>query len=87
MSAMLLASVPCLAQAGQAEAGLCVHEFQGVGIHQGGVMTMRLLWFLRHLWHGWRALWQWNWDGTAAPDFHKWESKVEIRQRLSGRHF
>lgn len=56
------------------------------GIRQGGVMAMRLLRFLVALWHGWHALWQLNWDRTAALDFHKWESKIEIRQRLSGRH-
>jgi hypothetical protein len=68
-----------------AAADVHVYGFHDVGIRQGGAMTMGLLRFLGTLWHGWRALWQLNWDRTAALDFHKWESKVEIRQRLSGR--
>jgi hypothetical protein len=47
---------------------------------------MKMVRFLRSLWHAWCDLWQLNWDPTTRPDFHKWESKMEIRRRLSGPH-
>jgi hypothetical protein len=49
-------------------------------------MTMKVAGFLRVLWRCWLDLWQLNWDRTMALDFHKWESKMEIHRRLSGRH-
>lgn len=29
-------------------------------------------------------MWRFDWEEHVGPDYHKWESKMEIRRRLSG---
>jgi hypothetical protein len=41
---------------------------------------------LRRAWRCWCSIWQFRWDDVASIDYHKWESGMEIRQRLSGPH-
>ena len=44
---------------------------------------MRVVKYLRWAWHAWQDIWRFNWDECMGPDCHKWESKMEIRRRLS----
>lgn len=41
--------------------------------------------WLKKLWTWWRDLWQWDLYESIEVDSHRWENKIEIRQRLSGR--
>ena len=37
-------------------------------------------------WRYWCSLWRLSWDCPSEIDYHKWESKAEIRCRLANRH-
>jgi len=39
---------------------------------------------LKRVWRCWRSMWEFRWDEVAGVDYHKWESRMEIRRRLSG---
>jgi hypothetical protein len=38
---------------------------------------------LKTVWHCWCGLWQLDWEHCMGVDQHKWESKVEMRQRMA----
>ncbi len=38
---------------------------------------------LRSLWRHWRELWHFSWDQSRGIDHHRWESKTEVRSRLT----
>jgi hypothetical protein len=44
---------------------------------------MRVVKYLRWTWRAWRDTWRFSWDEYVGPDYHRWESKMEIRRRLS----
>ena len=46
---------------------------------------MKMMELLGLMWHCWCDLWRLNWDEVADIDSHKWDSKMEMRARLSCR--
>jgi len=45
---------------------------------------MKMVKCIRSLWRLWCDLWQLRWEEFPGIDYSKWESKVEMRCRLSG---
>jgi hypothetical protein len=41
---------------------------------------------LRRAWRWWCSIWQLRWEDMTRIDYHKWESRMEIHQRLSEPH-
>jgi hypothetical protein len=40
---------------------------------------------LRQLWKWWRELWDCDFEWATGVDSHRWENKIEMLHRLSGR--
>lgn len=63
---------------------LCWTPFGGEETSVEAGVSMRVMKCLCSVWRRWCEMWRFNWDEHGGPDYHKWESKMEIRRRLSG---
>ena len=44
--------------------------------------VMKMVKYMRRVWHAWREMWRFRWEDLAGPDSHRWESKMETQRRL-----
>jgi len=46
-------------------------------------VSMRVVKYMGWFWRIWCDLWRFRWEDVAGPDYHRWESRMEIHRRLS----